>query len=262
MLWQELSWCEIDAIDRNIPVMIPLGACEQHGHHLPTGVDTIQVTALANDVEKQLASHVLLTPVVPIGSSHHHIDFPGTISLRPSVYAQVINDIAQSIIKSGFRRLFFLNGHGGNRVPGSQALSELVALYDSADAATIAFANWWDVAGKSISEIGFAQPVMGHACEMETSLMLELRADLVRPDKRPSRDAVLRNEWFDSESDAGKRVMVFHRFHRFTSEGPLGHPEMASAEKGARLRQKAVAEIVAFLSDFSTWKSLPPVGPK
>ena len=121
MLWSELSWPEIGAQNRDTPVVIPLGSCEQHGHHLPVFVDTIQVQAVADGVHGAMSDRILMLPAVWVGSSHHHIDYPGTISLPPELYTSVIKHIAGSVLHAGFKRLFFLNGHGGNEVPVSQA---------------------------------------------------------------------------------------------------------------------------------------------
>jgi len=262
MLWQEKKWPELAEVDRATPVVIPLGSCEQHGHHLPLFVDTIQVTEIAQRVEAQMGDRVLLLPTLWLGSSHHHKDFPGTVSLLPSLYAQLVQQIARSVLDAGFHRLFFLNGHGGNRAPAADALTELVATDDHADNAYLALASWWEVAGKAMHPggLGLEQSVMGHACEYETSLMMVLRPDLVDATKIGSQPAVLDNAWFHSEDDSRKRVSLFRRFHRLTADGALGKPQAASPEKGRALFEGVVTQVVAFLEDFSTWPELPPVG--
>ena len=83
MLWHEKKWPEIENLSKDLPVISPLAACEQHGHHLPVFVDAIQVTEIAEQVEQNMADQVLLLPTFWLGSSHHHKDFPGTISLSP-----------------------------------------------------------------------------------------------------------------------------------------------------------------------------------
>src|SRR5436189_4959196 len=105
MLWQELSWPAIAAANKQTPVVIPLGSCEQHGQHLPLFVDTIQVSAIAERVERALAEQVFLMPTLWLGSSHHHKDFPGTISVPPLLYARVIQDVARCVMRAGFRRI-------------------------------------------------------------------------------------------------------------------------------------------------------------
>jgi creatinine amidohydrolase len=259
MLWHELTWREVDALSKELPVVIPLAACEQHGHHLPVFVDTIQVTAIAERVERQMADQMLLLPTLWLGSSHHHKDFPGTISLRPLLYAQVIQEIARSVLEAGFRKIFFLNGHGGNRVPAADALGDLVATDNRADDAYLVLANWWEVGQDALrpEKLGLEQPVVSHACGFETSLMLALRPDLVQLERIQDQVPVLQNDWFHSEDDSSKKVAVFRRFHRLSASGVLGRPQEASLEAGPSILEGVTHEVVAFLNDFATWPELP-----
>lgn len=262
MLWTELSWPDIHKLDRDTPVVIPLGSCEQHGHHLPVGVDTLQVDAIATAVESQASHRILLVPTLWLGSSHHHRDFPGTISLTPSLYSQVVRDVAESILSAGLRRMFFLNGHGGNRVPAAQALTELIATNDLAEASLIGLANWWEVARDAVAQSGFAQPCIAHACEIETSLMLAVRGDLVHRDRITETEAAIVNKWFNSNFDVDKKVTLFHRFHRITAAGSLGTPSLATAEKGDALLRGVVQQVSEFIRDFSSWTIPAMLGPK
>jgi len=171
MLWHEQSWPTIQSLDKETPVVIPLGSLEQHGRHLPLFVDSIQVTTIAERVEQVLHDQILLTPTLWLGSSHHHKDFPGTISARPSLYSKIIITIAISILQAGFRRLLFLNGHGGNEVPVAQALAELAAQDDDANNAYLTYSSWWAVGGEGIKpdKHDLTTPFVSHACEYETS---------------------------------------------------------------------------------------------
>lgn len=262
MLWHEMSWPEINAVDHDLPVVIPLGACEQHAHHLPVLVDTIQIEAMARDVEARLPSRMLLTPTMWIGSSHHHKDFPGTISVTPILYAQLVQQIASSVLNAGFRRILFLNGHGGNRAPANTGLTELIANDNRADAAEIAMASWWDVASDELGKTGVGQQTIGHSCEFETSLMLEFRADLVHMDRVQPPSAAMESEWFMIEGNKGSKVERYHRFHRFTASGSLGNAGAATEEKGKRLRKAIADEITRFIQDFAAWPRSATIGPR
>lgn len=261
MLWHEQTWPAIGRLDRDLPVVIPLGSCEQHGHHLPLLVDTIQVSAVAERVEQVLGDRILLTPTLWLGCSHHHRDFPGTISLRPSLYGELISSMARSVMGAGFKRIFFLNGHGGNEIPASGALTELVAEDDDADAAWLAFASWWSVGRHAIAPAahGMTTPFVTHACEYETSMMLFLRPDLVDQARAVDSRGVLDSAWWDSEYDG--RVGVYRRFHRLTAVGSMGKPRAGTAEKGRSMLEAVVKEVVAFLTEFATWPDLPRLGP-
>jgi creatinine amidohydrolase len=264
MRWEEQSWPEISQADRDMPVVIPLGSCEQHGRHLPLFVDTIQVTEIAQLVEADLNQSILLLPTLWLGSSHIHKDFPGTISVKPSLYTQMIQEVARSIIRAGFRRLLFLNGHGGNRVPAANALCELSAEDDDADDVYLVLSSWWEIGTEGIlpDTMGLEQKVMQHACEYETSLMMVLKPGLVDVSKITPRSPPIQNDWYNCDTGSRRGVSVFRRHHRLTAEGSMGHPESASAEKGAGILDGVRRQIVAFLTEFAQWPQLPVIGPR
>jgi creatinine amidohydrolase len=262
MLWNEQSWPAIAKIDKDTPVVIPLGSCEQHGHHLPLFVDTIQVQAVADGVEHALGNRLLMLPAIWVGSSHHHMDYPGTISLPPELYTSVIKEIVRSVLRAGFKRLFFLNGHGGNEIPVAQALAALIAASDQADDAYLAMASWWTV-GRDAMEpkrLNLTTPGISHACEVETSMMLAIRPDLVDMAQAQEPSPVLNSDWFKFEY--GGKVGVFRRYHRLTAPGNMGAPKAATKEKGDAMLKGVVADVVRFLDEFSRWPALPKIGPK
>lgn len=253
MLWHEQSWPQIRAMDKDTPVVIPLASCEQHGTHMPLFVDTLQVAAIAERVEKQMQERILLLPTLWLGCSHHHMDYPGTVSVLPTPYGEMIKALARSVLKPGFRRIFFLNGHGGNVIPANNALTELADEDDEADAAHIALASWWGLAGKVMGaeQHGMATPKLTHACEYETSVMLSLRPDLVHQDA--IREGEPRGENASKSSAKWGGVYTFPRFHRRTQSGHMGCPEEATGAKGESLLDAVVAQVVAFLDDFAQW---------
>ncbi len=261
MLWEELTWPEIADVDRNTPVVLPFAACEQHGHHLPLFVDTIQVTAIAREAERRLREHMLLVPTVWLGASHHHLDFPGTLSLRPSLFTEVVKSVAECVLKAGFRRLIFLNGHGGNHTPIAQALTQLVGEDDRADDACLVLASWWESFGRKARE-AMSTPKMTHACEYETSLMLALRPDLVKMDRIREAEQRLSNDWVRSENEHASRVAVFHRFRRWTAAGSMGRPSAATRDKGDRLMSEVCEDFVRLLRDILDWPALDAIGPE
>jgi creatinine amidohydrolase len=262
MLWHEQNWPTIRSLDKQMPVVVPLGSVEQHGKHMPLFVDTIQVAAVAEGVEKRLKDKILMLPTQWLGSSEHHLDFPGTISLAPNIYMQMIQSITKCILRAGFKRIFFLNGHGGNIVPASAALGELAGRDDEADAAMIALSSWWHVGKDALApqKNGMTTPQLTHACEYETSMILYLRPDLVKMDQIRESEAVINNRW--SHVEMGGKVATFQRWPRVTPSGSMGHPTAATAEKGKGMFEGVVEEVVAFLNDFARWPLLPVIGPK
>ncbi|MDP6449643.1 MAG: creatininase family protein, partial [Lentisphaeria bacterium] len=187
-------------------------------------------------------------------------DFAGTISVRPSLFSEMIMSIAESILNTGFRRIVFLNGHGGNVVPGSAALAELIVDNDDADDAYLCLSSWWEVAQNSITQDKIESETAGvsHACEFETSLMLHVRPDLVDMTKIKPWTSPLSSKWHTIDS-ISNRVPIFRRFHRITDSGHTGKPETATADKGKAIYDAAVNDIKAFLTEMATWPELPVI---
>ena len=258
MWWHEQSWPRIDAVNKGVPVVVPLGSIEQHGRHLPLSVDTTQVTAMAERAQAELGDAALFLPTLWLGCSEHHRDFPGTVSVPPSLYSEMIKSVARSVLRAGFTRIFFLNGHGGNETPGAQALTELVGEDDAADAAYLVFASWWQVGRDALTpqQHDMTTPAISHACEFETSMMLALRPELVDLPAAREQVPVLDTPWFRSQG-LGNKVRVFRRFHRLTASGSLGRPTAATAEKGASMLAAVTTDVVAFVREFATWPELP-----
>jgi creatinine amidohydrolase len=259
MWWHEQSWPRIESLPKDTPVVVPIGSIEQHGRHLPLCVDTAQVTAIAERAQTELGDAALFLPTLWLGCSEHHNDFPGTVSVKPSLYTEMIKSVARSILRAGFTRVLFFNGHGGNETPAAQALTELVGEDDVADAAYLVFSSWWQVGRESLSppQHGLTTHAITHACEYEASMMLALRPDLVDLAAAREQPPVLNTPWFRSEH--GGRVRLFRRFHRLTGSGSMGKPTAATAAKGQSMLTAVTADVVAFLRDFATWPELPPL---
>jgi creatinine amidohydrolase len=174
----------------------------------------------------------------------------------------MIKSVARSILHAGFTRVLFLNGHGGNETPAAQALTELSGEDDTADAAHLVFASWWQVGRDAIKpqQHGLSTPGISHACEYETSLMLALRGDLVDLAAIAEGPPAMSNAWYGAAS--GNKVRLFHRFHRLTASGSLGRPSAATAEKGRSMLDALTADVVAFVRDLAGWPDLPAIGSK
>lgn len=155
--------------------VIPLGAIEQHGPHLPTGTDTFvcrEVSRRAAQLAADKGTRLVLCPVLPIGCSSHHLAFGGTLSFASHTYLCILKDIGNSLIDSGFQRIVFLNAHGGNEYLMHQAATDLAVQHP----VWTASASYWTIAQTALEAAAAAEsgPVPGHAGGFETSLVMAL----------------------------------------------------------------------------------------
>ena len=126
------------------------------------------------------AALVLFTPLMWLGNSEHHLDFPGTMTASPRVYLDLLRDMVENFIFHGFRRIVLVNGHGGNIVPAQQALFELRQKHRDRGELLLLSTTYWTLGGKpNAADKSFVQNRMGHACEWETSMMLRIAPHLV-----------------------------------------------------------------------------------
>lgn len=258
MIFSGTGYPSINAATGSKIILLPLGAIEQHGPHLPVSTDTDIVTEIAKYAEEQLPDDVLLCPTLAVGSSHHHLAFGGTLSVSPQLYTQFIIEIVESILKGGFTKIILLNGHGGNITPVKQALAVLSNRYDDTINPTIALATYWELAGRIFAgEPPMQSPALSHACEYETSLMLHLFPGKVLMEKvqraeRPDSNGYV--PWEDDEPYKG--VVVFKQTDFISSNGCSGEPQLATKDKGKHLFDHAVSSLLRFIESFKTWPAL------
>jgi creatinine amidohydrolase len=241
----ELTAPEMRALDKDTPIVIPVAALEQHGQHLPVFTDSMLLGEVARRAEAALGPRALFAPLLWLGNSHHHLDLSGTFSASPRTYLDLLGDLAENCLHHGFRRIVFINGHGGNDVPGRQAVFELRQRHRARTDLLLLFGTYW-LLGAKPHEIDrtLVQTQMGHACEWETSMILRLRPDLVK-------------EWRNLRPiDFGNAFEPAHRAwvtQDRTDLGHIGSPHLASAEKGERLFEIFSRDAIALLERVIRW---------
>ena len=244
LLLEELTREEARAAAPDALLVLPVGATEQHGPHLPVGVDTYTVTHIARAVAAQIAGQlpVLVAPTLPFGSSHHHLPFGGTLSLGTETYYRVLADLAESLIAGGFHRIFILNGHGGNGELIQLVARDLALKHP----AQLAAAPYWTIAWDALvaAQAHASAGLPGHAGTFETSLILALRPDLVR-EPRPHREAPA---GADPRGFQPYRAELHGAWQRI--EGYTDSPDQASAVQGERYLAIIVREVAGALVEF------------
>lgn len=252
MLLENLTWPEVRKLKlTNKIVVLPLGSFEQHGPHLPFTTDTDLVTAVARGLEQQRPDKILCLPTLWPGHSTHHLAFPGTLSVKQMPYIQLLIELCHSIVNFGAKKVFLLNGHGGNDVPIRTAMRELKTDFPKTK---FVFANYWSLAAASIKEIRESElGGLGHACEMETSMMLHLHPDRVKLHLAKRDGPKHKDVYRKADMLYGRPVYFVNEFHEVTKTGTIGHPELATAKKGKQFLDGIVKDVTTFVDDFTKW---------
>ena len=238
----ELSWPSVEALSKDTPVMFPVAALEQHGHHLPVFTDSMLLGEIVRRASERLKEKVLFAPLMWLGNSDHHIDFPGTLSARPRTYLELVSGLGNDFIRYGFKRIVFVNGHGGNEVPGRQALFEVRQQHRERTDLLLLLATYWNL-GVKVDE-SFHQKEMSHACEWETSMILRLAPHLVGNYKKA--------EPVEPGTGFAPGFRAWTTRDR-TKAGHIGFPNLASAEKGEALFKIFADGLVNFLERVVAW---------
>jgi creatinine amidohydrolase len=243
----ELAWPAVAALPKTTPVVFPIAALEQHGRHMPVFTDSLLLGEVIRRVKlTPVAARCLFAPLQWLGNSHHHIDFPGTLSAAPRTYLDTIKDLATCFLAHGFTRVVFVNGHGGNVVPSQQALFELKQEHRTRPDLLLLSLTYWDAAGSPADAIpGLVQKRMGHACEWETSMVLRLDPKLVVGDLSRVPEVP-----FGREFAPGYRAWVMPDR---SEPGHIGRPASASSEKGEALFAHFAAGVAAYLERVANW---------
>ncbi|REK09915.1 MAG: creatininase family protein [Planctomycetota bacterium] len=245
MLLAEMPWPQVAALSRDTPVVIPTAALEQHGHHLPVFTDSMLVGEVTRRAEEALRDKVLMTPVMWLGNSEHHLDYPGTMSAAPRTYISLVADMVENFIAHGFKRIVIVNGHGGNTVPGQHALFEVRQRHRQRDDLLLLFAAYWALgAVPHEADPSIEQRVMQHACEWETAMMLALAPHLVGDYQA--------TETVDPASPFAPAMRAWVTKDR-SPPGHIGTPALATAEKGETLFKIFSADVIHLLERAINW---------
>lgn len=241
--WARLRAAELRACaDEDAIVIIPIGATEQHGPHLPVMVDHRLAYEVAVRAARLISAHepAVVTPVIPFGMSEHHMSLGGTLTLDFATMAAVVRCVCESAIRQGFRRLFILNGHGGNIAALETIVTELTVKHRL----PIACAAYWQIAERDIAEVLETQAGVLHACEAEASMILAVEGADVDHDVLPQ----CRGELVPGASAIAGVNPGVYRWRQLATRsliGVIGDARAATTEKGERLLDiisKRVAE--------------------
>jgi creatinine amidohydrolase len=234
MLWSERTWPEFpaDLATARQSAILPVGATEQHGPHLGTGMDWLLADRLCAAVAER--THVPMLPTLPYGCSlGHSRRWPGTIALKPVTLIDIVKEIGDWAYVSGVRRLFIVNTHVTNHAPLRCALEMLRAEHDDMMVAVLNSATL----SPRVREAHFTDADDWHANAAETSLMLAVAPQMVRPELIASAD--------DPDRTGGH--VFAHPVNRTSLNGVTGTPSLASAAGGGELFAWMVEDLTALI---------------
>ena len=232
----ETTWKAVSATTYTVAVL-PWGATEAHNLHLPYATDNYESAALAIEAARlawDAGARVIVLPTIPFGVNTGQLDIPLCVNMNPGTQAGVLGDVVGSLEAQGIRKLVIFNGHGGND------FRAMIRELQPTTSVFLCTLNWW----QCIDPRPFFDEPGDHGGELETSVMVSLRPELVAPlsDAGPGRAnrfrvAGLREGW----------VWAPRQWTKVTADTGVGNPAAASADKGARYIAAVTARIAQFL---------------
>jgi creatinine amidohydrolase len=245
MLLQHQTWQEVEAyLSRSNGIILPIGSTEQHGPNGLIGTDAICAEVIARGVGD--TADAMVGPTIGVGMAVHHMDFAGSMTVRPSTLIAIIHDYVLSLARHGFRRFLFINGHGGNIATIQAAFSEIYAAAEGVMAERgnaelrCRLANWWD--GRVMRDLGkevFGDDEGSHATASEVAVTQFVLPDTIKhvaldPPRAPSGR-------FHGPADYRRRF----------PDGRIGsNPGLATPEKGQRFYESSISELAKTYTAF------------
>ena len=239
----EMTWPEDkEALAQARVALVPVGSFEQHGPNGTFEVDSGRAYGFGKLLAARMYPQAVLAPAVSIGVSYHHINFPGTITLRPETFMAVVYDVVWSLHQHGIEKFLILNGHGGN-IP---SLGVLIVKLREELGVKVAWTSFTSL-GREVIQARVTSESKGHACEGEMSQAMVLAPHTVR------QEAFVPGEFKGypyRHLREGFNLAYAYRFDEITANGALGDATLAIEELGREIIETALKYAVEFLQDF------------
>jgi creatinine amidohydrolase/Fe(II)-dependent formamide hydrolase-like protein len=242
-LLAELTWPEAETRFKQVDVAIlPVGAIEQHGPHLPLDTDAFDADYLARRVAEACSTpKPLVLPMIPYGVSYHHNDFSGTLSVSPETQARLVHEVGMSAARCGITKLVIVNGHGGN-APALHLAAQMI----NRDAHIFTCVDTGETSDTDIDDmLGATNDV--HAGEIETSTTMAIRPHLVRMELAPKMVPRFSSDYLDFSSKRG--VGWYAYTNKISDSGVMGDATKATVEKGHKIWEMMTRRLVELIED-------------
>jgi creatinine amidohydrolase len=248
MKWANLTTGDLDALSRDTPVILNIAAIEQHGPHLPVDTDLRIGGFFLDQLDQEMPDAQLILPPVCVGCSDHHLDFTGTLSIPHQVFQDYVIAILESVAKSGFRNIILFNSHGGNIGIGQVITERFGADHPECQ---IVFATWWNLVREELLALsGTDKFGTGHACELETSLMMACRPQRNYSDLPGGESFVSKFSWADGSMLYPAKVTLYRSMKAISGgNGVVGKPQAGTIEKGQEILDLVVKTLSQIVKD-------------
>jgi creatinine amidohydrolase/Fe(II)-dependent formamide hydrolase-like protein len=225
--------------------LLPVGAIEQHGPHLPLDTDAFDAEYLARSVAEGCRDpKPILLPLIPYGVSYHHDDFSGTISISNETLSQLVHEIGMSAARNGITKLIIINGHGGNA-----ATLSFAAQMINRDAHIFTCVDTGETSDTDVERLAETDNDV-HAGEIETSTSLAVRPDLVQMNKARRSVPRFSSRYLDFSSK--RSVEWYARTAKISPTGVMGDPTKATREKGEKMWAVMIRNLVEFVEQLKS----------
>ena len=249
-LFADMTWHEVnEAVAERRVALIPVGAIEQHGPHLPVDVDNVITVHICNAVAERSNGTVVAMPPIHYGYNDHNMDFPGTISIKMQHFMDYCVDVGASLAYQGFKHIIYVNAHGSN-APLCDLIARRLTVETDSLAASV---NHWQVGWEVIGPVLEGGPYAAdHACEWETSEYLYIDPSKVQMDKAIDEIPAERGgpRWLYPDLRDSRVVFFMNYWSRMNDSGVAGTPTLATAEKGRVMVEGTIERLLKIANEF------------
>lgn len=245
-MWESHTWEELEELLKVVDTAIlPCGAIEQHGRHLPVDIDYFDAVYFARKVAEACSDpKPFVLPPIPYGVSYHHEDFKGTLSVTNNSLSSFVYDIGMGLARNGIKKIIILNGHGDN-APTLHYAAQMI----NRDAKIFVCVDTGETSDRAISEL-ISTPNDIHAGEIETSTTLALRPGMVQMDKAVNETLKFGSKFLDFDHE--QAVNWYVRTSKISESGVMGNATIATAEKGKMMWDIMIREMVIFVESIKS----------
>ena len=232
-----MTWVDFDKMRQETDtIIIPSGAYEVYGYHMPLGSDTIIAEELAVRLAERTGA--VVGPWLEVGQSKCLYDFPGTVYIRPETLKAVYKDICETYIKWGFKKFFIINMHGANTPPLCDMLEDLMDEYGI----KVALVPGWQYFPSFFKGVMEDPAPAGHSSESCTSVMLYLNPDMVDMSKAANTPTLFHDEY--------PGILRMTKLKDYTVTGTIGNATISTAEKGEKIVEQALDIMEKFIKNW------------